>query len=80
MGVSVENEKVKDRIDFLRETNAKVKFLSCEPLIGTLQNLNFDKNQLGDCWRRKWPQAKTNERMGVGIFVSNALNKVCVFL
>jgi protein gp37 len=43
MGVSVENEKVKDRIDFLRETNAKVKFLSCEPLIGPLQNLNLEK-------------------------------------
>src|SRR5215212_202421 len=43
MGVSVENEKVKDRIDFLRETNAKVKFLSCEPLIGPLQNLNLER-------------------------------------
>ncbi|MCB0716692.1 MAG: phage Gp37/Gp68 family protein [Chitinophagaceae bacterium] len=43
MGVSVENEKVKDRIDFLRETNAKVKFLSCEPLIGPLYNLNLDQ-------------------------------------
>lgn len=43
MGVSVENEKVQDRIDFLRNTNAKVKFLSCEPLIGPLQNLNLEK-------------------------------------
>jgi len=41
MGVSVENEKVTDRIDFLRETDAKVKFLSCEPLIGELKNLNL---------------------------------------
>jgi len=41
MGVSVENEKVTDRIDFLRETNAVIKFLSCEPLIGPLQNLNL---------------------------------------
>ncbi|KQB44382.1 Bacteriophage protein gp37 [Flavobacterium daejeonense] len=43
MGVSVENDKVKDRIDFLRETNAKVKFLSLEPLIGPLPNLNLNK-------------------------------------
>ena len=43
MGVSVENDKVKDRIDFLRETNAKVKFLSLEPLIGPLTNLNLDQ-------------------------------------
>ena len=41
MGVSVENEKVKNRIDFLRETNAKTKFLSCEPLIGPLSNMNL---------------------------------------
>ena len=41
MGVSVENEKVADRVDFLRETAAKTKFLSCEPLIGPLPNLNL---------------------------------------
>lgn len=41
MGVSVENEKVKNRIDFLRETNAKTKFLSCEPLIGPLPNMDL---------------------------------------
>ena len=45
MGVSVENEKVKDRIDFLREINAKVKFLSCEPLIGPLMDLNLERIQ-----------------------------------
>ena len=42
MGVSVENEKVKDRIDFLRYTNAKTKFLSLEPLIGPLRNMNLE--------------------------------------
>lgn len=41
MGVSVEDERVIDRIDFLRETNAKTKFLSCEPLIGSLQNMDL---------------------------------------
>jgi protein gp37 len=43
MGVSVENDKVKNRIDFLRKTNARVKFLSCEPLIGPLQKMNLKK-------------------------------------
>jgi len=43
MGVSVENEKVKSRIDFLRRTGAKVKFLSLEPLIGPLPKLNLSK-------------------------------------
>lgn len=42
MGVSVEDERVIDRIDFLRETNAHIKFLSCEPLIGPLQNMNLE--------------------------------------
>jgi protein gp37 len=42
MGVSVENEKVKDRIDFLGETNAITKFLSCEPLIGSLPDMNLE--------------------------------------
>ena len=43
MGVSVEDEKVTDRIDFLRKTRAKVKFLSLEPLIGPLKKLNLKK-------------------------------------
>tara|TARA_R110000850_G_scaffold32285_7_gene88881 strand:- start:5956 stop:6684 length:729 start_codon:yes stop_codon:yes gene_type:complete len=41
MGVSVEDERVIDRIDFLRTTGARVKFLSLEPLIGPLPNLNL---------------------------------------
>jgi protein gp37 len=42
MGVSVEDERVVHRIDFLRQTNAQTKFLSCEPLIGPIQNLNLE--------------------------------------
>jgi protein gp37 len=41
MGVSVENQKVVNRIDDLRNTGARVKFLSCEPLIGPLSNINL---------------------------------------
>jgi protein gp37 len=43
MGVSVETEKYKYRIDHLRQTGAKVKFLSLEPLIGSLGKLNLKK-------------------------------------
>ncbi len=43
MGVSVEDERVVNRIEDLRATNAKVKFLSCEPLIGPLPNMNLSK-------------------------------------
>ena len=42
MGVSVEDDRVTGRIDFLRETNAQTKFLSCEPLIGPLHNINLN--------------------------------------
>ena len=42
MGVSVEDERVLRRIDDLRATPARVRFLSLEPLIGPLPNLDFD--------------------------------------
>lgn len=41
MGVSVENLKYVDRIDYLRETGARLKFLSLEPLLGPLPNLDL---------------------------------------
>lgn len=41
MGVSVEDSRVMNRIDLLRQTNARTKFLSCEPLIGPLHNMNL---------------------------------------
>ncbi len=41
MGVSVEDSKVMNRIDLLRQTNARTKFLSCEPLIGPLHDMNL---------------------------------------
>jgi len=41
MGVSVENAKVMNRIDLLSETKARVKFLSCEPLLGPLPNMHL---------------------------------------
>lgn len=42
MGVSVENELVKNRIGCLRSTKAQIKFLSLEPLLGQLPNLNLN--------------------------------------
>lgn len=41
MGVSVENEDYAFRINHLRETGAHVKFLSLEPLLGALPQLNL---------------------------------------
>lgn len=39
MGVSVENHKYCSRIDSLRATNAAVKFLSVEPLLGPVKGI-----------------------------------------
>lgn len=41
-GVSVENEETMHRVDTLRKIDgAQVRFLSCEPLLGPLDNLNL---------------------------------------
>jgi protein gp37 len=41
MGVSVETQKYTYRIEQLRQTAAHIKFLSLEPLLGPLSNLNL---------------------------------------
>lgn len=41
MGVSVENEDYTLRIDHLRQTDAKTKFVSLEPLLGPIPALNL---------------------------------------
>ena len=43
MGVTVESADYKDRIDYLRYTGAHVKFLSLEPLLGDLGELDLDE-------------------------------------
>lgn len=41
MGVSVEDSRVLSRVDDLREVPAAVRFLSCEPLIGSLAGIDL---------------------------------------
>ena len=41
MGVSVENANYAFRLDHLRAVNARVRFVSAEPLLGPLDNLNL---------------------------------------
>jgi protein gp37 len=41
MGVSVENQDYYYRIDHLRRTSASVKFLSIEPMLGPLDDLDL---------------------------------------
>lgn len=42
LGTTVEAESTKNRIDCIRNLNAPIKFLSCEPLIEDLGELNLD--------------------------------------
>jgi len=42
LGVSVENMNVAHRVDALRGIPASIRFLSCEPLLGDLSELNLD--------------------------------------
>jgi protein gp37 len=41
MGVSVEDARVLSRVDHLRNVPAAVRFLSCEPLIGSLSKIDL---------------------------------------
>lgn len=41
LGVTVENLKHKDRIEYLKKTNAKIKFLSCEPMLSDLGGIDL---------------------------------------
>lgn len=41
MGVSVEDSRVLSRVDDLRKVPAAIRFLSCEPLIGSLAGINL---------------------------------------
>jgi protein gp37 len=42
MGVSVENKNYTFRIDHLRQTNARIKFLSIEPMLGPIGDLDLE--------------------------------------
>lgn len=42
MGVSIETDRMMPRANALRAIPARIKFLSCEPLLGPLPSLNLD--------------------------------------
>lgn len=42
MGVTVESNAYFDRIEFLRNSDAHIKFISAEPLLSDLQNINLE--------------------------------------
>lgn len=65
MGVSIEDEKVVHRIDDLRQTDARVKFLSCEPLIGPLFNMNLENIDWAIVGGESGPKARPMEEIWV---------------
>ena len=58
LGVSVENAYNKYRIDDLRQTGASVKFLSCEPLLGSLGALDLTGISMAICGAETGPGAR----------------------
>ena len=56
MGVSVENADYTFRIDHLRKTGAKTKFLSVEPLLGPIQtpDQRLRYHRLADVYADAW--------------------------
>lgn len=41
MGVSVEDNNVLERVEYLKQSGAQIKFLSMEPLLGSVDDLNL---------------------------------------
>jgi protein gp37 len=59
MGVSVEDNQSKERIEHLRNSNAQIKFLSLEPLLEALPGMNLTGINWvivgGECGRKRRP-------------------------
>ena len=53
MGVSIEDSRVIDRADALREVPATIRFLSLEPLIGPIPNLDLKRSWTGQSLEAK---------------------------
>jgi len=65
MGVSVENEKYTFRIQHLKETNARIKFLSLEPLLGPIKCLDLHAIDWVIVGGESGPKARPMEEMWV---------------
>lgn len=70
MWVSVEDSRVINRIDFLKKTQAKTKFISAEPLIWDWGNTNLAWIDWVIVWGESWPNSRPMEEQ----WVSNIQN------
>ena len=74
MGVSVENESVSHRIEDLRHVPAEVRFLSCEPLIGPMEELPLEGIHWVIVGGESGPGARA-DGSGLGALDSRAVQK-----
>lgn len=58
-GVSIENDRFSRRADYLRQVPAKVRFLSCEPLLSDLPSLELDGIKWVICGAESGKHART---------------------
>jgi len=71
IGTSVESEKYIKRIDFLRSINAKIKFVSFEPLLNYIMNFNLENVQ----WVIVGGESDPNPRQMKGSWVDNIFDE-----
>lgn len=72
MGVSIESVEVLDRVRLLRKVPARVRFLSCEPLLGPIDNLPLDGIQWVIVGGESGPRARGIDPMWV-----NSIRRQC---
>ena len=66
IGVTVENAARKNRIAVLRKINAKVRFLSCEPLLNDLGKINLEGIHWVIVGGESGPKARPMQKAWVG--------------
>jgi protein gp37 len=79
MGVSVEDAQVTQRIDHLRQVPASVRFLSCEPLIGPLEQLNLSGIDWVIVGGESGPKARPMQQEWVRSIMAQCRDADCAF-
>lgn len=74
MGVTVENQQSINRIDYLRHVNANVKFLSIEPLLSSIKNINLENIDWVIVGGESGPKARPMKEKWV-----TEIKKQCIF-
>lgn len=75
MGVSVENQDYSFRIDHLRKTNARIKFLSIEPLIGPIHKLDLENIDWVIVGGESGPKARVMDEQWVRIIRDECIHQ-----